>query len=420
MRIKSVFLALKKRFLFSVLLLIQITFGLATITSSINVFYNLHHLNDKSSSVLNADKTYLVTFEMTTDKLQSNKFNKEQIQEVYKTIQQNKDVISYGTYEARVIEIESSNRPFQNSMITDLKHKTFRDDRPTITTIFVDENYYKMLQLPLKSEEGFLHEDFQKNSEEKTKVLMGSYFKKYFQVGDTINNQYTITGFLPENKFIVNNNTTNAYSKLDYVMIIPMSSNRVEKYEAMFLRLHQSTVLYLRKDADVKKLEESIQLKGNGGTFYLKNLGDEINEDVTFNSYSEIPQLIVGILFILFSIVGIVVTTIISILMRKREFGIKIAFGESKFGMFIQIVLENIIVAIVGLGMSLVYFSWRYGVLLQMSKDLKESTVLDFKLNMPILFLVFLFLLLIIVVSNVIVFLFIRKLEPKTLIGGME
>ncbi|MED1372800.1 ABC transporter permease, partial [Bacillus paranthracis] len=324
MRIKSAFLALKKRFLFSVLLLIQITFGLATITSSINVFYNLHHLNDKSSSVLNADKTYLVTFEMTTDKLQSNKFNKEQIQEVYKTIQQNKDVISYGTYEARVIEIESSNRPFQNSMITDLKHKTFRDDRPTITTIFVDENYYKMLQLPLKSEEGFLHEDFQKNSEEKTKVLMGSYFKKYFQVGDTINNQYTITGFLPENKFIVNNNTTNAYSKLDYVMIIPMSSNRVEKYEAMFLRLHQSTVLYLRKDADVKKLEESIQLKGNGGTFYLKNLGNEINEDVTFNSYSEIPQLIVGILFILFSIVGIVVTTIISILMRKREFGIKI------------------------------------------------------------------------------------------------
>ncbi|KXI59553.1 ABC transporter permease [Bacillus cereus] len=420
MRIKSAFLALKKRLLFSVLLLIQITFGLATITSSINVFYNLHHLNDKSSSVLNVDKTYLINFETTADRSQSNKFNKEQIQEVYKTIQQNKDVISYGTYEQRVIEIESSNRPLQTSMINDLKHKTYHDDRPTIKTIFVDENYYKLLHLPLKFEEGFLHEDFQKNSEEKTKVLMGSYFKKYFQVGDTINNQYTITGFLPENKFIVNNNTTNTYLKLDYAMIMPMSSNRYEKYEAMFLRLHQSTVLYLQKGADIKKLEESIQLKGNDGTFYLKSLGEEINEGVTLDSYAEIPQLIVGILFILFSIVGIVVTTIISILMRKREFGIKIAFGESKFGMFIQIVLENIIVAIVGLGMSLVYFSWRYGALLQMSKDIKTVTVLDFKLDMPILFLVFLFLLLIIVVSNVIVFLFIRKLEPKTLIGGME
>ncbi|MGQ0515414.1 ABC transporter permease, partial [Bacillus sp. D-CC] len=104
------------------LLLIQITFGLATITSSINVFYNLHYLNDKSSSVLNVDKTYLVTFERTTDRLQSNPFNKEKIRAIYNTIHQNKDVISYGTYEERVIEIESSNRPFQNSMITDLKH----------------------------------------------------------------------------------------------------------------------------------------------------------------------------------------------------------------------------------------------------------------------------------------------------------
>ena len=63
---------------------------------------------------------------------------------------------------------------------------------------------------------------------------MGSYFKKYFQVGDTINNQYTIIGFLPENKFIVDNNTTNVYLKLDYAMIMPMSSNRYENYEGMF------------------------------------------------------------------------------------------------------------------------------------------------------------------------------------------
>ena len=81
--------------------------------------------------------------------------------------------------------------------------------------------------------------------------------------------------------------------------------------------------------------------------------------------------------------------------------------------MFIQIVIENIIVAIVGLGMSIAYFSWRYGVLLQMSKDLKEATVLDFKLDMPILFLVFLFLLLIIIVSNVIVFCLLESSNRK-------
>ena len=81
--------------------------------------------------------------------------------------------------------------------------------------------------------------------------------------------------------------------------------------------------------------------------------------------------------------------------------------------MFIQIVIENIIVAIVGLGMSIAYFSWRYGTLLQMSKDFKAVSALDFKLDMPILFLVFLFLLLIIVVSNVIVFYLLESLNRK-------
>ena len=60
-------------------------------------------------------------------------------------------------------------------------------------------------------------------------------------------------------------------------------------------------------------------------------------------------DLIVGSLFILFIIAGMVVTTIVSIIMRKREFGIKMVLGESKFGMLIQIVLENICIAIVGM-----------------------------------------------------------------------
>lgn len=131
-------------------------------------------------------------------------------------------------------------------------------------------------------------------------------------------------------------------------------------------------------------------------------------------------DLIVGSLFILFIIAGIVVTTIVSIMMRKREFGIKMVLGESKFGMFIQIVLENICIAIVGKFLSIVYFLWRYEDHLQVSKDFDMASVREINLNMPILLFVFLFLLVIIIISNLIVFLFIRKLEPKTLIGGME
>ena len=39
------------------------------------------------------------------------------------------------------------------------------------------------------------HAKIFKKGEEKMNVLAGSYFKEYFQVGDTINNRYTIIGF---------------------------------------------------------------------------------------------------------------------------------------------------------------------------------------------------------------------------------
>ncbi|MCU5378471.1 ABC transporter permease [Bacillus cereus] len=421
MRLKSSLMALKNRLLISIFLLIQFTFGLTAITLSINMLYNFNYLKNSSNSLLDLESTYFITYDgMTTDRLKADQFNKEQVEGIYKKMQQNKDVISFGTYEQSIIELESSNRPLQESMLEELKNKTFRDKSPTIRIITIDEDYYKLLNIPIKTGTGFSYQDFQKNSEEKTNVLVGPYFKKYFQIGDTINNQYTIIGFLPENKFIIDGNGANIYQKLDKAMLSPMPIDRYENYEIMFSRLHQSTIMNLKKDADVNKLQEMIQLKGSDVTLYLKNLGEEINEAVTSSMDTENINLVVGSLFILFIIGGIVVTTIVSIMMRKREFGIKMVLGESKFGMFIQIVLENICIAIVGMFLSLVYFSWRYAAHLQSSKDFDTVSVQEINLNMPILLLVCLFLLLIIIVSNLIVFLFIRKIEPKTLIGGME
>ncbi|HDR6312257.1 TPA: ABC transporter permease [Bacillus cereus] len=421
MRLKSALMALKNRSLISIFLLVQFTFGLAAITLSINMLYNFHYLKNSSNSLLDLESTYFITYDgITTDRLKADQFNKEQVEEIYKKMQQNKDVISYGTYEQSTIELESSNRPLQESMLEELKNKTFHDKSPTIRIITIDEYYYKLLNIPIKTGTGFSYQDFQKSSEEKTNVLVGPYFKKYFQIGDTINNQYTIIGFLPENKFIIEGNGVSIYQKLDKAMLSPMPIDRYGHYEIMFSRLHQSTIMNLKKDADVNKLQEMIQLKGSDVTLYLKNLGEEINEAVTSSMDTESIDLVVGSLFILFIIGGIVVTTIVSIMMRKREFGIKMVLGESKFGMFIQIVLENICIAIVGMFLSLVYFSWRYAAHLQSSKDFDIASVREMNLNMPILILVCLFLLLIIIVSNLIVFLFIRKLEPKTLIGGME
>lgn len=416
-KIKSAFKALKNRWIISILLLIQFTFGLSTITGSVIVFYNLQYLNNSSSSVLDLPSTYLLTFNMTTDRINRN-FSKQQIEKVYQNMKENKDVISYGTYIEDFIPIEKSSKSLEKKMLAELTNTSMPMARPEIHAITIDKNYNRLLNVQIEQGRGFFEEDFKNNRNEKINVVVGSYFKKYFKTGDVIKNQYTIIGFLPENKFIVNNNTTNTYLKLDKAMLIPMTADRYN--ESMFPRLITGTILKLRSGADIEKLNQNIQLEGLDVKLYLKNLGEDINKNVTMDSYSEIPQLILGFCFIILSVTGIVLSTIVSIMIRKREFGIKLVFGESRLGIFIQIILENVLIGITGLGLSLAYFTWKYSELFRRSSELNMASALDFKFNAPIIFLVFLILILIIIISNFIVFLFIRKLEPKSLIGGME
>ena len=416
-RIQSAIAALKNRWVISILLLIQFTYGLSTITGSVNIFYNLSYLNNQS--ILDLKSTYLVVPGKITNGFQKEKFNQQQVEDIYTQLGHNPDVISYGTYYEDNIMLDPSIGPLNNTMVADLTKTNLGYNEPSISAIVMDQNYYQLLDLKLEQGQGFSAQNFNKNRNENVDVLVGSYFKKYYKIGDVINGQYKINGFLPD-KYIVNNNTSNIYQKLDKAMFIPMSKDIYNDYNSMFTRLHLGTVLNLREGADLEKLTHILRLPGNDVLISLKNFGDEVRQNVRDNAFIEIPQLILGASFIIFSVIGIVVTTVVSIMIRKREFGIKLALGESKLGILGQISIENSIIGFTGVGLSLTHFLWKYNGLLRFSSEFNYASPLDYKLNGTILFFVFLVLFIIIMISSCIVYLFIRRLEPKSLIGGME
>jgi putative ABC transport system permease protein len=416
-RIQSAIAALKNRWVISILLLIQFTYGLSTITGSVNIFYNLSYLN--TQSILDLKSTYLVVPGKITNGFQKEKFNQEQVENLYTQLDHNLDVISYGTYYEDNIMLDPSIGPLNNTMVADLTKTNLGYNEPSISAIVMDQNYYQLLDLKLEPGQGFSAQDFNKNRNENVNVLVGSYLKKHYKIGDVINGQYKINGFLPD-QYIVNNNTSNIYQKLDKAMFIPMSKDIYNDYNSMFTRLHLGTVLSLREGADLEKLTQILRLPGNDVLLSLKNFGDEVRQNVRDNAFIEIPQLILGASFIIFSVIGIVVTTVVSIMIRKRELGIKLALGESKLGILGQIMIENSIIGLTGTGVSLAHFLWKYNGLLRFSSEFNYASPLDYKLNGTILFFVFLILFMIIMISSCIVYLFIRRLEPKSLIRGME
>lgn len=416
LRVKGALKGLQKRWIFSLLLLIQITYGLSTITGSTNVFYNLYYLGHHS--VLDLNSTYLIVPKKSTGKMIEENSGKEKIEEIYNRLAHHQDVIAYGTYEEQFITLDSSSRPLNSKMTAELTNTHLPIGKPSINGIMIDENYNQLLDLHITEGRGFSGQDFKKNRDDKTSVLVGSYFKSYFQIGDEINHQYTIIGFLPD-KYIVNSNTSNIYQKLGKAMLIPMSEDIANDPGSMVIRINNGAILKLREGADLDQLNQIIQLPDND-PLILKNLGDDVRHNISSNAYLELPQLILGAAFILFSVTGIIVTTIVSIMIRKREFGIKLVLGESIHGIFRQIMMENAAIGIMGMGISLIHFKWKFNGLMGYSSDFDLASPLDFKLNVSILFVIFLILVLIMVLSNFIVFGFIRRLEPKALIGGME
>ncbi|MBW4839923.1 MAG: FtsX-like permease family protein [Paenibacillaceae bacterium] len=417
-RLKDAIKALRKRWVISLLLLIQFTYGLSTITSSGNIFYNFYYL--LHHSLLELNSTYLVVpgknFGMA--EVERNKYDKDQIEEVYRNLDQNPDVLAYGTYYENIVMFDDQSNPIDTRLLKEMTKSNSGLDDPFIKSIVIDENYYSLLNLKLSKGQGLLPQDFEKTDNQQVNVLVGSYFRKYFKIGDFINEQYRINGFLPD-KYIVNNNTSNVYLNLDKAVLIPMPKDQSSDYDSMYYRLFLGTVLKLREDANLNHLSQILRLPESKVDISLHRLEEDVKANIRSSIHAQIPQLILAGCFILFSVISIALATIVSILIRKREFGIKLAVGESVRGIMGQIILENSIIALVGTGFSLSYFILKFKRLLQQSSEYDMASVLSFRFNTPIFLLIFIILMTIIVISSFVVYPFIRKQEIKSLIGGM-
>lgn len=413
-RIKDALRALKNRWVISILLLIQFTYGLSTITGSSNIFLNLYDMN--VNSLLDLKSTYVVV--PAKGSTSADTLSSEQVEKIYSQLEQHPDVISLGTYAEEILLLDTSSNP-DRRLIDQLTRSSMTSglNEPFITGIMIDEQYNELLNRQFAAGTGFTSEDFRKNSQEQMPILVGSFFKSYYSLGELINGKYEIVGFLP-NKYLVYSNTSNVYLKLDKAFIMPMPTDRFHSNDAISSRLHQTTILTLKPDANGDELNDIFS--SNQVNLTLKNLGASVHENIEQNMYLETFQTILGLAFVLFSITGIVVTTIVSLMIRKREFGIKLALGERPLGILGQITIENILIGVIGFGLSLIHFQWKYRELLQISKEINMLSPLDFKLDGSILFIIFIIFSFIIAVSSFIIYLYIRKQDIKSLIGGME
>ncbi|WP_238906819.1 ABC transporter permease [Clostridium sp. YIM B02506] len=420
-RFKSSLKELWNRKILTFLIILQLALGLFHIILSVNVYYSMNYLKNNNNSLLDMNTTYILRTNNRMSSMVLEENIKNKVQDVYKELNNSNLIDNYGTYSVMQEELLNSSRKITEDLKDTLTSPEIHRDKPTFETITINKGYYDMLKNFIYKGKGFTSEDFKSKVSGKRGVILGSFFEKYFEIGDVINDKYIVYGFIKKEKFIPTQNDGYIYSKFDKRMFIPKTSETNPTPEDYYLELVQETMLKIKNKETADKINKMLTDKGQDLQLYIKNLGESINDTSTQENETEKPMVVMEIIITIFFILGIVITTLYSILLRKREFGIKLAFGESMQGLFKQIITENFISVSIGFLLSLAYFRIKYADVFKYADISGIAGVFDVKLTPPILLILFLITFSIVMVSNIIVFqLFIKKLQLKDLIGGME
>lgn len=305
---------------------------------------------------------------------------------------------------------------------------TFKAQWPSaIEIVKVDKGMYNMSNVKITKGTNFSRSNFNKNGEVFS-MLAGWDYINVLHINQILTDnmtgtKYKIIGFMDKNSrwFSEQSYIGDMLINLDDKFICPFSE--VDKTNINSIRA-KAAVLFYEVD-NIKNLNEtSVLITNKASILNLKISNSSIRNDLKeYNSnFKDIfyLNLILALFIGVMSILGIAITTLSSIITRKKEIGIRIMTGASIF---------NIIALVIGEIFMLIFISSIISIssiIYNKIKFIKASKFNDILLNPMdnvtpkiILFSILIIMILTIIIS-IIPIIQIKKLQPKDLIGGKD
>ena len=190
-------------------------------------------------------------------------------------------------------------------------------------------------------------------------VILGYNFKEKFKLGESINlegKNYNIVGFLNKNTTFLQegNSFIEKLKKLDDFFIIPIFYDELGKIDKLtFINSYLFNVEKNDKNTfkNINNKMEELSLE-----YEIKSFEKIVNDFYgETKGFSKIEMINTFILLII-SIFAIVSSALLSIVNRKKEFGVLMALGASKKNIILQVILENILILLGAFIISFIHF----------------------------------------------------------------
>ena len=268
---------------------------------------------------------------------------------------------------------------------------TFREGTPTISElIFFDTEILNLMTVELSEEDFF---PIVKNGKTYLPLYIGKDFEEVISVGDILTlsrngAEYMIQGILPDMKWFDDSDPiTMPITSLNHKFLAPFSE--MDKTDSI---TQQSTVgkIFIMSEQNIKESvsEKALQL---GIKLRIRSIRDFIDQWKQENYQILRLNFFLAVVVVLCSIISMISTLCVTVLLKKKEYGIRIAFGTTKQQIIFSLCAEVLILNVIGDVIAFMYSYFSYmNTVISSFREIYIKTLCSTSLIGLILFLLFL------------------------------
>lgn len=263
--------------------------------------------------------------------------------------------------------------------------KRYEDYPSIVSVVYIDVEILDIINFKLTESDFY---PIVSNEETYTPLYAGKDFEGVLSLGDKLTlsragEKYIVAGFLDNEKWLDNNDAvTMPPVSLNHMFFAPFSE--LEKRLSLhdFNVIHHATVGKIFINCD-KSIAEKFNMKATekGIKFNVTSIYDFTEKWKMSNQKLLNQYLFLAVIVLICSAISIVSTLCVSVLLKKKEYGIKIAFGGTKekiiFSLCGEMFLLNLVSGIIAFIFS--YHSFA-GNIIDSFRDIYLKTLCSFSL----------------------------------------
>ncbi|MCW1240721.1 ABC transporter permease [Bacillus pretiosus] len=258
---------------------------------------------------------------------------------------------------------------------------SLKKENGTIKTLIVDKDINKYFHIRISQGRYFEELEFHKSVFDIRPVILGANYKGKVSIGDIIPSgkmKLKVIGFLEKNSAFTyprsGEISDNRITLLDDMAILPIGTEEIEFYSVELL--YNGLIIETNGKVDINEFQKKVLkvTEGKGYSYYVTNPDKLLENEKQGIDNMSYPLLLSGTV-LSFSFISILLTSMATLYMERKNISIKSALGASNFQLCLPFVIEYMLLFILSICIGIMYFQWENSGVIEIQKGLENSTI---------------------------------------------